>query len=102
MTTPPATTRTVALLLTLTAALTLTACQPTQQACAATGATVATPPEPIEDGTYRDGSNDDSEEVPPEPTEDGSYRDGSEQEAEQADVPPEPDEHQNEDDASSC
>jgi len=100
MTTPPAIThRTAAVLLALSTAFTLTACLPAEPACAAAVA-VATPPEPIEDGTYRDGTHDDSE-VPPEPIEDGSYRDGSEQTDEQDQSPPEPIEH-NRDDAKGC
>ncbi|MDP9848003.1 hypothetical protein [Streptosporangium lutulentum] len=99
--TTPHTARIAALLLAITAALTLTAaCVPVESACAATLATVATPPEPIEDGTYRDGSYEETEDAPPEPIEDGSYRDGSHEDTEQADVPPEPDEHT--EDAGSC
>ncbi|MFF3442116.1 hypothetical protein [Streptosporangium sp. NPDC002721] len=102
MTTPPAITRlAVPALLALAAAFTLTACLPAESACAAV-AVMGTPPEPIEDGTYRDGSHEENAEVPPEPVEDGSYRDGSEQQNEQSDAPPEPGEHQNEDNASNC
>ncbi|MEV7012010.1 hypothetical protein [Streptosporangium sp. NPDC051022] len=46
----------------------------TTAACAAvTVVSQDTPPEPITDGSYRDGA----EEAPPEPIEDGSYRDGA-------------------------
>lgn len=104
MTTPPTITRhTAAILLALAAAFTLTACQPAESACAAAVA-MATPPEPIEDGTYRDGTHDDSE-IPPEPIEDGSYRDDSEQQAERDQAPPEPIERDRDkpgDDAKGC
>ncbi|MFF5115043.1 hypothetical protein [Streptosporangium sp. NPDC000509] len=65
-------------------------CDGASTACAATAAIVAvTPPEPIEDGSYRDGSHEEGE-APPEPVEDGSYTDGSE------------DENDAQDDASGC
>lgn len=46
------------------------------KACAAVAVVSAdTPPEPIADGSYQDGSQE--QEAPPEPVEDGSYRDGA-------------------------
>ncbi|MEV4753020.1 hypothetical protein AB0K21_42315 [Streptosporangium sp. NPDC049248] len=83
-------------LLPFVAALALSvACVPADAACAtttiSTTSEVATPPEPITDGSYRDGAaieEAEQSEAPPEPITDGSYRDGSA--TEQDEAPPEP------------
>ncbi|MER5424398.1 hypothetical protein [Streptosporangium roseum] len=88
------------------------ACPATPKACAATAVvSLDTPPEPITDGSYRDGSYEeggDDSEVAPEPITDGSYRDGSyTEEEDQQDEEPKKKTRKNkadddQDDAGSC
>ncbi|MEU4836167.1 hypothetical protein [Streptosporangium sp. NPDC023615] len=65
--------RPIVIVLTLATALSVAAtCDEGATACAATTAVSAiSPPEPITDGSYRDGSEDDGQ-APPEPVENNS------------------------------
>jgi len=89
--------RPAVIVLVLATAFSVAAKCDTTAACAATTSIVAVnPPEPITDGSYRDGSHEEAEAPEPvegeapDPVEDGSYKDGSE------------DESDAQDDASGC